>query len=1211
MPDVVVEAESVQFDDDDSFIPRAEFGLAERVLAEPAPSPKVLLRAVSGSDGAFHLAGLPLDRTVRLTAVPAPPLVPTALLTRPKVTPARSVALRLVPGHALRVHVVGARGEGIVAHVAVRPWPPRTDSDFDEEEGAWSGAEATSDAEGDAVLEALPGGEVLVTVVAPGLGAVQRRVVLPMAATLPLALGDTEGGVLEGSVRDTTGEPVPGATLAWATGSWWEPVVQIAQTDAASRFRLEGVPPGTVRLVRVDAPGLVLPAAQALRFGGVAIPAASPVEVVLEPAGAISGSVRDATGTPVVGAEIVVHYEEPTRLSNRSGTRFTRTAEDGTYTIPRLCPGRGWVRVKDLAPALPLRVPSHEMLRHVYEVPFVLHEAGDTCELDFVVRAGSPPVLSGRVEDEAGEPVGGAIVTATRLMNAMDETPSASARSDASGRFAIPLPTAYPSWGVVAVSGERMSHEANVQVGEAEPVLRVSPWATVSGRVVSATGEPLAGAVVVPREQPAHTSRSSTRSNPIAQTVVTDAEGRFEVRGLREGKVSFWISYGGGWVHPIRLRDAPPPADVAVFTATPGTVRRDVVLRALPTGTVAGTVTDTAGQRIAGASVALELDVRSAAPRRRARTTTDAAGGFRAEGLVEGPYAVAVNGEQSGKLATGTLDAEITIPEPPQVVRRTIEGMVIGPDGEPVALARVDVEGAAKSVEGTGLILQGRFCEVVEMGSRPGPGRVRITHAYDATGRPLGTLEESVVIPEGETETIDVQLRRGEVVDGRVVDQDGQPVGGVVVSLDFVEGPFSEPGGALEGYWWTRTRDDGTFRFVGLERADRLVHVRPEGDGVAPPGISVEQGATGLRLEIVRGVRISGIVLDESGERFPAAKVSATWQGRSPGEIRGVATDERAVFTLVVPTDAEHVTVRARFMPVEMPGAPKAVARDVKPGTQDLVLRFSRGGVLRGTVVGPDGEPVPSGWVLVLAEPDDPVPAPSPFGPAQRPYGGITAGAFEVRDAPEGRRRVVAVPQGEEYAPSDVVEVTIPGDGVKIRVPRCVEVAVQVEGGDGAVFDAVWTGAAADGTPVWRTGRVGDDGRLALRLPPAMAGTLYVRSSTDDRYVFVESFAAEGGSELEGPVVEHGPVDHRNRRGLEPGRSRGGDPHRQQRDVAYRGSGVRGREFHAARPSAGQVRDHGRRPCIGLLRHEPPPQVVEAGAQDVVIRSGIRRIQAR
>ena len=524
--DVVVEAEAVQLDDDDSFLPRAEFGLAERVLAEPAQSPKVLVRAVTGSDGTFHLAGLPLDRAVRLTAVPAPPLVPTALLTRPNVTPGRSVTLRLVRGHALRVHVVGAGGEGIAAQVAVSPWPPRTDLDFDEEEGAWSGAEATSDAEGDAVLEALPGDEVLVTVVAPGLGAVQRRVTLPMDATLPLALGDTQGGVLEGSVRDATGKSVPGATLAWATGSWWEPVVQIAQADAASRFRLEGVPPGTARLVRVDAPGLVLADAQALRFGGVAIPAAAvPVEVVLEPAGVITGSVRDASGKPVVGAEIVVHYKEPTRLADRSGTRFTRTAKDGTYTISGLCPGRGWVRVKDLAPASPLRVPSDDMFRHVYEVPFVLHEAGDTCELDFVVRAGSPPVLSGRVEDEAGEPVAGAIVTATRLMIAMDETPSASARSDASGRFAIPLPTSYPKWGLVAVIGERMSHEASVQVDEAEPVLRVSPWATVSGRVVSATGQPLAGAVIVPQEQPAHTSRSSTRSNPIAQTVVSRCGG--------------------------------------------------------------------------------------------------------------------------------------------------------------------------------------------------------------------------------------------------------------------------------------------------------------------------------------------------------------------------------------------------------------------------------------------------------------------------------------------------------------------------------------------------------------------------------------------------------------------------------------------------------------------------------------------------------------
>lgn len=65
---------------------------------------------------------------------------------------------------------------------------------------------------------------------------VDRPQELPVARMLP-------GGTVEGEVLDAYGEPVPGAEVVWSDPPDWKTAVS---TDGQGRFRLRGVPPGSV-----------------------------------------------------------------------------------------------------------------------------------------------------------------------------------------------------------------------------------------------------------------------------------------------------------------------------------------------------------------------------------------------------------------------------------------------------------------------------------------------------------------------------------------------------------------------------------------------------------------------------------------------------------------------------------------------------------------------------------------------------------------------------------------------------------------------------------------------------------------------------------------------------------------------------------------------------------------------------------------------------
>jgi hypothetical protein len=199
--------------------------------------------------------------------------------------------------------------------------------------------------------------------------------------------------------------------------------------------------------------------------------------------------------------------------------------------------------------------------------------------------------LRGTVRDEAMQPIAGASVHALRsdkllqgLLGgglAYDRT-----RTDANGEFVLDHLAAGPYRVEARVKGwpPQLKHEVELAPGQemAGVDFVVDPGAALTGRVVDASGAPVAEASVQAVEPPSLTDLLSfTRMMQADKPIKTDAEGRFEIRGLTKAKHTVTASAD----HHVeaKLTDVMPGGDpITLVLGTPGSI----------TGVVVSTTTD-------------------------------------------------------------------------------------------------------------------------------------------------------------------------------------------------------------------------------------------------------------------------------------------------------------------------------------------------------------------------------------------------------------------------------------------------------------------------------------------------------------------------------------------------------------------------------------------------------------------------------------------
>ncbi len=469
------------------------------------------------------------------------------------------------------------------------------------------------------------------------------------------------------------------------------------------------------------------------------------------------------------------------------------------------------------------------------------------------------------VVDPAGKPVANARVAigiygmvagtpihprAQELRTGADGTADASMVGDASWRF-----FAWGSgFGASAMVTRGIAPGSFVQV-----LLTLGPPHRLVGRVVDASGAPSPGIEVLVA-QDKFTYRDASRYRAVGVEAKTDRDGQYEVHGLRAGIATVYAGVPGGRFFGIATINIPevPRLD---FRYSAAATRGQAV--------VAGTVRSSVGQPMDGVNVSASIQTDWGYLFERA--ITDARGRYEITdlpaGLLTGVSARAFGyREREASFARTSLKGDVRV-EHDLVMdpRPVLRGVVRDAEGPlPGAQIRVVVRSKlyGATTDGNGHYRLDR--------APPGPAIVFASReGYFIPGAPLGRSkfqsvpkELQVKIPtEGEA-VLDIVMRRGIPVRGRVTTPEGRPVSDLLLRYQPRHGrnDVHEPRAATDA--------DGRFT-IHLPPGDGWLHAVHERYAMDPHKVTVHRSDESKPLSLLvhrkRRVTIKGRVLDLSG----------------------------------------------------------------------------------------------------------------------------------------------------------------------------------------------------------------------------------------------------------------------------------------------------------------------------------------------------------
>ena len=684
-------------------------------------------------------------------------------------------------------------------------------------------------------------------------------------------------------------------------------------------------------------------------------------------------TVTDVAGVPLEGARVEVF-----RRSAESGDRrFFRRGEDKPLEdllASAATDGEGRALVTPLpvgSVRLWVSLPGYASARLDAEVGEMDGGVGPV-----VLEPGV--TVHGRVVDEHGSGVAEAQVFSTPAGSPMPV--HLAAQSDEEGFFTL----ADLSAGAALVLQARAPHyvaspPTPVPMPPPELLeLKVAKGRTLIGHVVNEAGEPLAGERVSASQRVRRTmggamTISVGRAFAIAET---DEDGTFVLEALPCGEtVTLYASASGYQRQQLEVdladRDENTPVTV--------TLRRGLA--------VAGRVVDAAGTPRAGVQVRCS----SAAMTRGAAittffvppVTTAADGRFRFKGLAEGQWQLVASDEEGGSarevVDAGRDDVVLRFAVPGE-----LRGRVVGEDGTPVVSATVRVIAAEQFKEATS---DGAGTFHVK-GLPSGMARVIV----EAKG--WAARSEQAKIESGRTAQVEVTLKRGGTVVGRVVGLSQEELGRCEVRVGASEG---EPDAS------------GAFRLEGVPVGSQVVRALVVPDFKSRQA-TVEIPAAGAEVEVelnfAAGVTLSGTV--RRGGR-PAAGVTVAAGPPGGWGMASAVTDEVGGWRLAGLPEGE-LEVRV----LNEHGA--LVTRRQLTATSDARVELEiPDGVLTGRVIGGRRRDGIAGATVRLEY----------EGKELRSVATDEAGAFVARELPDGRYRVRASAAG--WGPAEAIAEIVPG----------------------------------------------------------------------------------------------------------------------------------------------------------------------------------------
>ncbi|MCK6685465.1 MAG: carboxypeptidase regulatory-like domain-containing protein [Thermoanaerobaculia bacterium] len=833
----------------------------------------------------------------------------------------------------------------------------------------------------------------------------------PGAAKAGVTVVMRRGLTVTGTVRDTNGQPVPGAELrfqkmAGAVRMGRARFAMPRQTaatlnftgDADGRFEARGLPAGDYTVaVRHD--GFADATIEGMKL--VSGEPVKPLDIVLKPGAVISVRVLRKSGEPSEGQRLRV--SEAGRDQAFGPARglfnpvFGPSQPDGSILIEGLEEGKRY----DLS--LLTRSSSMDkrgVLAPSENVEFILPGTGS---------------IAGRVIDSDERPVAEFEISTSSTPGAggpgfVFRRPGSGQRFEsADGQFQVDdIPAG--SWTVTARATSFQDGTARNVVVEEDAVkqgveIRLQRGVKVTGKVTDArTGRAVPDASVSLRQaEGGGGGPAILAALDGSGAITTDADGRFEADAV-----------AGKYRVDVRHADYAPSTQTVDVTAQGGAV--DVKIA--KGGVLSGVVLSSDRKPVADAEVFLRESGDS--PGRGGfgvggnTTGTDASGQFRFENLSASRYQLTASMRESSSepvdvvLEAGASRQNVVLT---LATGATIRGVVTGLPESQRKDVQITASGATGFMESTFTGAEGTF-EI--RGAPEGVVQIRANVSATSGGRRSST---HVTVAAGQSEvTAEIMFQGQSAISGRVL-RNGQGVSGAFVSASMPVGGRSSGG-------TSRTDDQGSYRIEGLEDGDWTVSVNLPGSGGGKQEKVRVSGETQRDITLP-ALRVSGEVV-ESGTRRPLANVSVTGllvafgmetPGRMPPRTQ---TDSSGKFALEG-LDSGRYTLRAERAGYQTATRDIDVSADVADG---ITIEMTRGQGLEFVVR--DGiYNLPLRGVVLRAE--DPATKASYTGQVSLDQDG----RGEVSSLRPGTYKIWLGSSG--YAPATGT-VTVPGPAVELRL---------------------------------------------------------------------------------------------------------------------------------------------------------------------------------
>jgi protocatechuate 3,4-dioxygenase beta subunit len=745
---------------------------------------------------------------------------------------------------------------------------------------------AEAGADGRFRVEMLPAGGHVLGVTAPGYASKRVEANVPPGGR-DVDLGDVEletGLAIRGRVRDGTGRPIAAANISgYQARSMAAPYPVQSISEADGSFVLAGLQPGSYR-VNATAPGYA-GADRPLEAG------AEKVELVLSPAGSISGAVVDDAGRPVeafrVNASPARREADPPGTMimgprNKIGTgtegRFLlEDVAEGTYVVAASAPGQSSANVSGVKVS-----------------PGSTTDAG-------TIRLSAGGTVKGTVADAAGAPVAGAVIAVRgpgRDYGSIGAGPQGV--SDPAGAFEVTgvppgtleVSASHPNYAEGRVSGI----EVDPAKGAAEARIVLAQGGRIEGWVRRRDGAGIGGARV--NIMPERRGGGFSPGGP--GMLVTTADGGFVSEHIPAGRVTVVLMTRSGNSYTSAQSSE---VDVREGETTPVELRsRDILVSGHVTragAPLAGVRISVRGNRMMFMSFSGPGDEAPAAPsgpeRRTAITGED--GGY--EMIVDQPGRAYVEIERlDGKGGYPGRTADIPDADAYtlnlMLAGATLSGVVVDRETEqPVPRAHVyaspkkpDPSRPGGSGGETGE--DGRFQFDVE------PGDYRVWASAESYAR----VEAETSVASGSASDIRLALVRGLMLRGKVVDGHGNGVGGLsIAAMELgADGRPAGGGGAM-------TLPDGTFQIAGLHAVPHRVIARSD-VGMFGVREGVRPGDKDVVVTLRRGGRVAVRVLGPDGQPVPGAFAGVDGMGV------GANSDAQGIAEIMVPAGTTEIRVR-------------------------------------------------------------------------------------------------------------------------------------------------------------------------------------------------------------------------------------------------------------------------------------------------------------